>query len=120
VLYGLCRALDETSQEVYDQNIEKKSMDREALLELRSPYLSSLHSARIWFDLLPDFLRDSNDGVSGTLGGRMRCNPETTPPWEPIVAAQTMGQKWPRRPWARNGRAAEVDWSSGRRWTMAG
>jgi hypothetical protein len=86
-------------------------MDREALLELQSPYLFSLHSAQIWFDLLPDFLRDSNDGVSGTLGGRMRCNPETTLPWEPIAAAL---------PGARNGRAAGVDRWSGRRWAMAG
>jgi hypothetical protein len=38
----------------------------------------------------------------------MRCNPETTPPWEPIAAALTRGQKWTR--------AAGVYWSSGRRW----
>ena len=42
----------------------------------------------------------------------MRCNPETTPPWEPIAAALTKGQKWTR--------AAGVDWSSGRRWARAG
>jgi len=84
-------------------------MDREALLELQSPYLFSLHSAQVWFDLLPDFLRDSNDGVSGTLGGRMRCNPETTPPWEPIAAALARGQKWTR---AARSRLAE--------WTAVG
>ena len=38
--------------------------------------------------------------------------PETTPPWEPITAALTRGQKWTR--------AAGVDWSSGRRWVKTG
>jgi hypothetical protein len=38
--------------------------------------------------------------------------PETTPPWEPIAAALTRGQKWTR--------AAGVDWSSGRGWARAG
>jgi hypothetical protein len=41
----------------------------------------------------------------------MRCNPETTPSWEPIAAALTRGQKWTR--------AAGVDWLSGRRWARA-
>jgi hypothetical protein len=38
--------------------------------------------------------------------------PETTPPWEPIAAALTRGQKCTR--------AARVDWSSGRRWVRVG
>ena len=42
----------------------------------------------------------------------VRCNPGTTPPWEPIAAALTRGQKWTR--------AAGVDWSSGLRWARAG
>ena len=42
----------------------------------------------------------------------MRCNPETTPPWEPIAATLTRGQEWTR--------TAGVDWSSGRRWARAG
>lgn len=58
-------------------------MDREALLELQSPYLFSLHSAQIWFDLLPGLLRDSNDGVSGTPGGRRLLK---------VCAAQTRGK----------------------------
>jgi hypothetical protein len=42
----------------------------------------------------------------------MRCNPETRPPWEPIAATLTKGQKWTR--------VGGVDWSSGRRWWRVG
>lgn len=60
---------DDTSEKIQDENIEKKSVNCEALLELQSPNFFSLHPARVWFDFHSDFLRDRNDGVSGTLGG---------------------------------------------------
>ena len=58
--------------------------------------------------------RENEDGKMGESAQRlqlesiyhpMRCDPETTLPWEPIAATLTRGQKWTR--------AAGVDWSSG-------
>jgi hypothetical protein len=56
--------------------------------------------------------RERSEVIFESIYLRVRCNSETTPPWEPIAAALTRGQKWTR--------VGGLDWSSGRRWWTAG
>jgi hypothetical protein len=50
----------------------------------------------------------------------MRCNPEATPPWEPIAAAlnRAAGVDWSRR-WARAGEEVSMGEAAHLGWVMA-